>query len=459
MNELQQLAAFASGLAWEDIPAPVKSAAIASILDTLSVALGGVSYPMFQHIKEVYLKTEEGSHSACLFGDSRKTSLRTAVFLNAMCGHILELDDVHITSKTHIGTVVVPAAWTLAQSLGKSGKDLITAVVCGYEVMARIGMGFGVSSHRNLGWHVTGTAGTFGAAAACGRLLGFTAEQMTAAFGLAGTQSCSTWAFLSDGATNKILHPGHAAASGLEACLLVLGGMRGSAHILDAQDGGIFPMMSHEYDYSLVCKDLGTVYETLNVDKKPYPCCRSTHCGIEAALRLREEHSIDPAQIEFATIYTYLVGLKQCGFSDSSKEPHAATEAKFSTPYLAATAFLTGNVGLSDFSVEAINDPARQALLKKITIAEDPVFTNRYPSHWGCRTVVTLTNGQTFQTEVIDASGSVEAPLSSKQMLSKALSCCAAYPADAMKALVESVLNLETCSALPDISCFDPTNA
>ena len=276
---------------------------------------------------------------------------------------------------------------------------------------------------------------------------------------MAGTQSCSTWAFLSDGATNKILHPGHAAASGLEACLLVLGGMRGSAHILDAQDGGIFPMMSHEYDYSLVCKDLGTVYETLNVDKKPYPCCRSTHCGIEAALRLREEHSIDPAQIEFATIYTYLVGLKQCGFSDSSKEPHAATEAKFSTPYLAATAFLTGNVGLSDFSVEAINDPARQALLKKITIAEDPVFTSRYPSHWGCRTVVTLTNGQTFQTEVIDASGSVEAPLSSKQMLSKALSCCAAYPADAMKALVESVLNLETCSALPDISCFDPTNA
>ena len=75
MNELQQLAAFASGLAWEDIPAPVKSAAKASILDTLSVALGGVSYPMFQHIKEVYLKTEEGCHSACLFGDSRKTSL------------------------------------------------------------------------------------------------------------------------------------------------------------------------------------------------------------------------------------------------------------------------------------------------------------------------------------------------------------------------------------------------
>ena len=116
--------------------------------------------------------------------------------------------------------------------------------------MARIGMGFGVSAHRNRGWHVTGTAGTFGAAAACGKLLGFDEEKLLSAFGLAGTQSCSTWAFLSDGATNKVLHPARAAVSGLESCMLVLGGMKGSGRILDADDGGIFPMMSDGYDYA-----------------------------------------------------------------------------------------------------------------------------------------------------------------------------------------------------------------
>ena len=453
MNELQNLAAFVSGMKLENVPKEVLETAKMCILDTISTALGGVANPMFQSIKNVYLETEKnGNGGIPLFGDKREASLRTAVFLNGMSGHILELDDVHINSKTHIGTVVIPAAWTLAQYLQKSGKELIEAVICGYEVISRIGMGFGVSSHRNLGWHVTGTAGTFGAAAACGKLLGFTADQMIAAFGLAGTQSCSTWAFLSDGATNKILHPGRAAVSGLESCLLVKGGMRGSSHILDAKDGGIFPMMSQEYDYRMVDKDLGTVYEILNVDKKPYPCCRSTHCAIEGALKLRETYDIDPETISHAEIYTYLVGLKQCGLSDSSKEPHAATEAKFSTPYLAATAFLTGKVGLSDFSQANINDENRQKLLKKITVKEDPIFTERYPHHWGCRVEVTLKNGHTYSQEIMDASGSVTAPLTSQQMTAKALSCCEIYDPEQVKKLVHTLLNLENCAVLPELT-------
>ena len=457
MNELQNLAAYVSNMKLADVPKEVSQAAKMCILDTLSTALGGITNPMFQSIKKVYLETErDGKGGVPLFGDKKEASLRTATFLNSMCGHILELDDVHINSKTHIGTVVIPAVWTLAQYLHKSGNDLIEAVICGYEVMARIGMGFGVSSHRNLGWHVTGTAGTFGAAAACGKLLGFTPEQMTAAFGLAGTQSCSTWAFLSDGATNKILHPGRAAVSGLESCLLVKGGMTGSAHILDAEDGGIFPMMSKEYDYSLVDKELGTVYEILNMDKKPYPCCRSTHCAIEAALTLKNTHAIDPETIDHAEVYTYLVGLKQCGLSVSSVEPHVATEAKFSTPYLAATAFLTGKVGLSDFNESKINDEKRQELLKKITVKEDSVFTSRYPSHWGCRMEVTLKNGTTYSQEIKDASGSVTAPLTLEQMTAKALSCCEKYPENQVKELISALLNLETYAVLPDLSALEP---
>ncbi|WP_432630104.1 MmgE/PrpD family protein [Brotaphodocola sp.] len=457
MNELQNLATFVSEIKLENVPKEVVAAAKMCILDTLSTALGGVTNSMFQSIKEVYLKTEkDGNGGISLWGDKREASLRTVTFLNGMSGHILELDDVHINSKTHIGTVVIPAAWTLAQYLQKSGNDLIEAVICGYEVMARIGMGFGVSSHRNLGWHVTGTAGTFGSAAACGKLLGFTPAQMTAAFGLAGTQSCSTWAFLSDGATNKILHPGRAAVSGLESCLLVKGGMRGSAHILDAEDGGIFPMMSREYDYSMVDKDLGAVYEILNVDKKPYPCCRSTHCAIEGALNLRKTYHIDPETIDHVEVYTYLVGLKQCGLSNSSKEPHAATEAKFSTPYLVATAFLTGKVGLSDFEQAKINNTKRQELLKKVVIKEDPIFTERYPHHWGCRVEVTLKNGCTYSQEIKDASGSVTAPLTPEQMTAKALSCCEIYHSEQVKELVYTLLNLESCSVLPDLSALKP---
>ena len=204
--------------------------------------MGAVRNPMLCGIRDVYLKNEgAGLISASLWAHGGTASLRTAAFLNAMASHTLELDDVHTNSKTHIGTVVIPAAWAVAEALGRNGKELLEAVICGYEVMARIGMGFGVSSHRNRGWHVTGTAGTFGAAAACAKLYGFSTEQTLSAFGLAGMQSCTTWAFLTGSATDKVMHPARAAASGLESCLMVQGGMTGTSHILDAADGGLFP--------------------------------------------------------------------------------------------------------------------------------------------------------------------------------------------------------------------------
>lgn len=460
MKQLEELAEFASKLDLENVPDAVRVSAKSCIIDSLSAAIGGTANPMFQTIRETYLAADQkGEGGAPLLADERTASLHTAVFLNAMCGHALELDDVHIKSKTHIGTVVVPAAWTLAQYLGRSGKDLMEAVICGYEVTARIGMGFGVSSHRNLGWHVTGTAGPFGAAAACGHLMGFTPDQMLAAFGLAGTLSCNTWAFLSDGASNKILHPGHAAASGLDACLLVQGGMRGSAHILDAADGGIYPMMSQEYNYDLVNKDLGSVYEIIRVDKKPYSCCRSIHCAVEAALKLREDHSIVPEEVEAVTVNTYLVGLKQCGLSASSRQPHVGTEAKFSTPYATACAFLTGRVALQDFEPEAIDRPERQAFLRKVTVREDPKFTARYPAHWGCRMEVELKDGTVYSQEIMDASGSVDSPLTDRQLMDKAALCCEGFDPAGLKRLIDGILRLEDCGNVFALSVPMPVSS
>ena len=386
MKELRELAMFVEHFHLKDCEEEVREAAKYCILDTVGLALGANDNPMFQSIKNSY-SVYDGDLSqtkSSIWGDRENTILRTAVFFNGMMSHILELDDVHITSKTHIGTVVIPAAWGLGEYLGKTGGEVLEAVICGYEVMARIGMGLGVSGHRNKGWHVTGTAGGFGAAAACAKLLSFNCDQIVAAFGLAGTQACSTWAFLSDGATNKVLHPARAAVNGLESCILVQGGMSGSAHILDAADGGIFPMMSDEFDYSLVSEDLGSRYEILNVDKKPYPCCRSIHCTIDAALFLREQYEIKPEEIEKVEIKTYLVGVKQCGLAEGSLNPKLSTEAKFSTPYNVACALLYGMVELKDFEPEAVKRKEIRDFLGKIKVSEEEKFTKEYPKHWGC---------------------------------------------------------------------------
>lgn len=246
-----------------------------------------------------------------------------------------------------------------------------------------------------------------------------------------------------------MLHPARAAQSGLEAVLLAKAGMRGSAEILNAKDGGIYPMMSREYNYAEVDKDLGSVWEIFMLDKKPYPCCRSTHCGIDAAIRLGNREHLDPEKIRDVTIQTYLVGLKQCGLSETSLHPVTAAQAKFSTPYTAACAFLRGNVSLSDFTDTSIMDPARRKLMEKIHVAEDPELTKLYPNSWGCRMQVTMEDGKEYQVYIPSASGSVTTPLSKDRLWRKATACLEDYPAAKVQTFLSTVEDLENREALP----------
>ena len=453
MKELLELASFIENFNLEKVGKDVVEATKLCILDSVGVTLGAKDDKMLQSIKKVYDTYDENNNGRItLWGTDDKNNLRSAVFFNSMMGHILDFDDVHTNSKTHIGIVVVPAAWALCEYLNKSGKEFMEAVICGYEAMSRIGMGFGVSSHRNRGWHVTGTAGIFGAAAACAKLFEFDSNKIMDVFGIAGTQSSSTWAFSSDGATNKILHPGKAAANGLESCMLALGGMKGSHNILDAKDGGIFPMMSDEYDYFAVSKDLGKIYEILNVDKRPYPCSRSTHCAIDAALYLKKNNHIDNKNIDKIIVKTYSVGVKQCGESEASKNPTLPSDAKFSIPYTVATAMINNNVGLDDFSSNAITGENVQDLLKKVEVLEGKKFTDRYPSNWGCEMEVTTKDGVVYSTEIVDASGSLSSPLSKEQVLNKVYSCCNQYDKIWLEDIANKIMNLENMKSMISLS-------
>ena len=219
MNDLNTLARYSHQLQLSDIPEDVIIAAKYCILDSMGAAIGAADYEEIpQIVADVLVLSGTGDeHFATVWGHKVKTSVFQAILLNGIMGHALELDDVHTKSKTHIGAVVLPAAWSLAESLASSGHDLLEAVITGYEVMARVGRGFGVSSHRKKGWHVTGTAGTFGAAAASAKLLKLNEHQTIHAFGMAGTQSSGLWAFLENGATSKKLHPARAAVNGFVA--------------------------------------------------------------------------------------------------------------------------------------------------------------------------------------------------------------------------------------------------
>ena len=462
-SELRKLAEFIHDLTWEALPEEVRNTVSLRVLDLVSVAVGAVHDPLVEQAREA-LSSLFGSENgkAKIWGENGNYPPVPAAMINAMHAHTLELDDVHTASKTHGSASLIPAAWACAQALGKSGKEFLLAVVCGYETVNRVGMAFGVSSHRNRGWHATATCGVFGCAAACAKLLNLDTDQIVSALGMAGTQSGGVWAFLGDGSNCKVLHTARAAADGMEAAFLAKAGMTGPEHIFEAKDGGLLTAMSDGGDLKKLSAGLGTVYEILNMDMKPYPCCRSAHGVIDAAFEIRKEllkkadlerTSLEKqiADIRQVQIETYLVGYKQCAVSEGCLNPKTTLDAKFSTPYAAAAALLYGKISMKEFELEVVEGTEIQRLLHKVHVEPADEFTKQYPKHWGCRMKVLQQDGTGYEKEIRDPSGSIARPLTTKQAMKKAEEFLhESYPGEE-QVKIREILNLEEKETLPNM--------
>lgn len=462
-SELRKLAEFIHDLTWEALPEEVRNTVPLRVLDLVSVAVGAVHDPLTEQAREALsglFGSENGK--AKIWGENGYYPPVLAAMINAMHAHTLELDDVHTASKTHGSASLIPAAWACAQALGKSGKEFLLAVVCGYETVNRVGMAFGVSSHRNRGWHATATCGVFGCAAACAKLLNLDTDQIVSALGMAGTQSSGVWAFLGDGSNCKVLHTARAAADGMEAAFLAKAGMTGPEHIFEAKDGGLLTAMSDGGDLKKLSAGLGTVYEILNMDMKPYPCCRSAHGVIDAAFEIRkellkkadlEQTSLEKqiADIRQVQIETYLVGYKQCAVSEGCLNPKTTLDAKFSMPYAAAAALLYGKVLMKEFELEVVEGTEIQRLLHKVHVEPADEFTKQYPKHWGCRMKVLQQDGTEYEKEIRDPSGSIARPLTTKQAMKKAEEFLhESYPGEE-QVKIREILNLEEKETLPNM--------
>ncbi len=226
--------------------------------------------------------------------------------------------------------------------------------------------------------------------------------------------------------------------------------MTGPEHILTAADGGLLAAMSDEYDISKVCAGLGEKWEILQLDNKPYPCCRSTHCTIDAALELRDR-GIKPEDIAHIVVDTYLVGNKQCGMSEGSRKPKNPVDAKFSTPFTVACALLYGQVTLKEFLPENIGNEEVQDLLSRVSVRTDEHLTEEYPAHWGCRLTATLRDGRQENCFVRDASGSVSNPLSEEQLCAKATTLLVEAYGDGASAIAKTILSVDSWDTLPPI--------
>lgn len=444
-----QQAEFIHKLHYEQLPADVVQQAKECILDTIGCVIAGMYFPEIQGAIAAFKQFDQ-QQDCLLWCTPNRAAMPTAILINSMAAHSVEMDDVHKTSKTHTGAVVVPLAMTLGEYYKVNGQQLITALVAGYESALRVGTGINASAHRLQGWHATGTCCTFGAAATTSKILQLDKQQTAHAMGMAGLQSSGLWALTMDGANCKKLHMGHAAQSGLTAALLAKGGMSGPGYIIEAEDGGLFKAASSNYDFASVVADLGAVWEILKVDRKPYACCRSAQPPIDAILALRSELDILTTEIDSITVKTYEIAVKQCF---NTKKPANVVEAQLCIPYTVAVAWLDGAASAKQFTEQRIQDPALLALADKVDVVSDPVFTARYPQNWGCELVLRTTDGREYSKTIPNAKGDAANPLTGIDLIAKFKALTADKLTSAKQdKIIELVNNLESCGDVSELA-------
>ncbi len=356
-------------------------------------------------------------------------------FTRGVASHILELDDIHKTSTVHAAAPVISAALSVAERERADGRAFLLAVALGYEAALRIGEAVNPSHYRY--WHPTGTAATFGAAAAAGSLLKLNPMQMLDALGSAGTQAAGLWEFNADGAMSKHLHPGKAAMNGVLAADLARVGFTGATRILEG-DRGFFRAMSAAYDETLITEGLGERWKISENCYKLHACCGHTHTAIDLALQCVLP---SPSDIQTIQIETYGPGY------EIVKEPHPRTpyQAKFSIAYCVAVALLDGQVGLDQFTPQRLTDPAIAALLQRTQVIVAPDLTAKYPAAWPCRLTIRFANSDPLTGEADYPRGNPENPVSTQELEAKFRALVEPHFGDAAAtAAIEAINSLDS---------------
>ena len=337
--------------------------------------------------------------------DSRRKALSMAALT-----HITETDDLHRASVTHPGCVVVPAVLSLGEKLGASNRQMLSAILQGFEAMCRIGAAVGPAHYRI--WHNTATCGPFGSAMAAAALYELDDAQTLDALGNAGTQSSGFWQFMETGAMSKHLHAGRACESGMLAAELATLGFTGPAQILEGRKG-FFAGMCDDPSPERILDKPDDDWQLRLTSIKPWPSCRHTHPIIDCALEIHG--MLEGEGVRQIEIKTYQAALDVC----DNPTPESEYQAKFSLYHTAAIALLDGAVGLESFTPEARLRSENLRRATRVTVA-DP-YASSYPVSWGAEVAVVSASGARFKVSRKDCKGDPELALDNAQMRSKAL--------------------------------------
>ena len=436
-----ELAQRITALDYQDLPDDAIHWARIGILDTLGVTLAGANDPCATIVANVL--ASQGR--ALLLGTARRVSALDAALVNGTASHALDFDDCNNTLGGHPSAPILPALFALADEIGASGRDFITAYVAGFETETKISMGVNFYQYTR-GWHPTSTIGVFGATAACAKLMKLDPERTATALAIAA--SLASGVKSNFGTYVKPLHVGHCSRNGLFAALIARDDYTASPVAFEHKQG-YFEVFNGagNYDAGKILPAWGKPFDIVSpgIGVKQYPCCGSTHPAIDAMLELVRQHDLKAAAVERIQSWTHERRLEHTNRPD----PKSTKDAKFSVQYCLARALVDRKVAVEHFEGDAYDDPQVRAVMSRVEVA--PYTTEQFPAenHFGAEVRVTLRGGTVLAAKVDQPAGRTSAnPLPPERLRDKFENCALrALPPDRVAAVYNNVMSLEK---LPD---------
>ena len=438
-----QLARHLSALRFEQLPRDVVAAAKRLILDTLGTAWAGAGEAGCREALAV-TESDGAAARASIWANGGGTSPAGAAFVNGTFAAALDYDSLHFEAITHPEIVTLPAALALGESHHRSGRDLLTAIVAGGDLMCRLAL----STKRTSMWFPTSTHGAFGAAAAASVVLGQDREMIQNALGLALCQAGGTSQAVIERTLAKRMLSAFAARGGVHAAQLAGTGVTGPAEAFEGP-GGFYSLFEDGNPDELL-DGLGERFETLNTGIKKFPSCACNHAVIEGTLRLMSKHALAPDDVIDAVvrISPYMNTIVGAPYDPSND---AQVAAQFSAQYSVASAVRRGRVGLDDLTVEAARDPEVGALANQVRVEVDEGNQGLLAP----ATVILATADGRYKEEVLAIPGSADAALSDEDVRVKFTDCAARGPVPMSPTQANRMIDVvDELEKLDDLSMF-----
>lgn len=405
MEVTRTLAKFIVNHRSAELPQKVRHEAARSFLNWVGCAVGASRHETVERALAA-LNEFSGPREATVLGRGDRLDIMLAALMNGTTSHTFDFDDTHLKTVIHPSGPVASAILALAERRPANGDEFLHAFILGVEAECRIGNAV-YPSHYNVGWHITATAGVFGAAAAAGRLLGLNEQQMVWALGIAATQSSGLREMF--GTMVKPMHPGNAARNGLLAALLA------SKNFTSAEEGiegrrAFAHVLATERNFAEITDRLGETWEIALNTYKPFACGIVEHPAIDGCIQLRNEHTLKAEDIEGIALKVHPLVLELTG----KRTPQAGLEGKFSVYHSCAVAIIHGAAGEAQYSDEAVRDPRVVALRDRVTasvekgVHEDQVHVT-----------VRLKGGRVLEKQIEHAVGSLDRPMSDADLEAK----------------------------------------